>query len=250
MFAIAKNITHKKKLDEDRNQLLNNLTKINGDLKQLTYSTSHDLRLPVSNLLSVFNLLDTSKIQDEETLEFIGMLKTSTDSLKDTLNNYVDLLSQKNVLNVHTEDLNLNDSLSAVLHSLSSLIQHSKAKIDVDFSEFEIVKFNKAYLESIFLNLITNAIKYARPEFSPVISIYTKYENGVKQLIFADEGQGFDMDNVKDKIFGFNQKFHNHADSKGIGLYLVYNHIVSLGGRVEIESKLNEGARFIISFKH
>jgi PAS domain S-box-containing protein len=250
VFAIAKNITHKKKVDEDRNLLLNNLTKINGDLKQLTYSTSHDLRLPVSNLLSVFSLLDTSKIQDEETLEFIGMLKTSTESLKDTLNNYVDLLSQKNVLNVHTENLNLNDSLNAVLHSLSSLIQHSKAKIDVDFSEFEIVKFNKAYLESIFLNLITNSIKYTKPEFFPVISIYTKYENGVKKLIFADEGQGFDMDNVKDKIFGFNQKFHNHADSKGIGLYLVYNHIVSLGGRVAIESKLNEGARFIISFKH
>ncbi len=57
------------------------------------------------------------------------------------------------------------------------------------------------------------------------------------------------MDNVKDKIFGFNQKFHNHADSKGIGLYLVYNHIISLGGRIEIESKINEGAKFIISFK-
>src|ERR1700761_2387639 len=49
VFAIAKNITHKKKLEEERNALLTHLTKINGDLKQLTYSTSHDLRLPVSN---------------------------------------------------------------------------------------------------------------------------------------------------------------------------------------------------------
>ena len=57
------------------------------------------------------------------------------------------------------------------------------------------------------------------------------------------------MDKVKDKIFGLNQKFHNHSDSKGIGLYLVYNHVVSLGGRIVVESKLNEGAKFIISFK-
>ncbi len=249
VFAIAKVITHKKKLEEDRNTMLNNLTKINSDLKQLTYSTSHDLRLPVSNLLSVFNLLDISKIQDEETLEFIGILRASTESLKDTLNNYVDLLSQKNVLNVHTEALDLNDCFIAVRHSLRSLIQHSKAEIDIDFSEFSTVKFNRAYLESIFLNLVTNSIKYAKPDSFPVISIYTKYEKGVKQLIFTDEGQGFDMDNVKDKIFGFNQKFHNHADSKGIGLYLVYNHIVSLGGRIAIESKINEGAKFIISFK-
>jgi PAS domain S-box-containing protein len=249
VFAIAKNITHKKKLEEDRNLLLSNLTKINNELKQLTYSTSHDLRLPVSNLLSVFNLLDTSKIQDEETLEFIAMLKTSTESLKDTLNSYVDILSSKNVLNVHTEELRLSDHLNVAMHSLRSLIQNSKAIIQVDFTGFEKVKFNKAFLESIFLNLITNSIKYTKPDCSPVISIYTRYESGVKQLIFTDEGQGFDMDKVKDKIFGFNQKFHNHKDSKGIGLYLVYNHIISLGGRIVIESKVNEGAKFIISFK-
>jgi PAS domain S-box-containing protein len=249
VFAIAKIITHKKKLEEDRNTLINNLTKTNNDLKQLTYSTSHDLRLPVSNLLSVFNFLDVSKIKDEETLEFIGMLRTSAENLQETLNVYVDLLSQKNILNIYTEELDLSDSLTAVRHSLASLIQHSKANISTDFSEFLKITFNKAYLESIFLNLITNSIKYAKHDSPPIISIYTKFENGVKQLIFADEGQGFDMDKVKDKIFGFNQKFHNYADSKGIGLYLVYNHIISLGGNIAVESKLNEGARFIISFK-
>ena len=249
VFAIAKVITHKKKLDDDRDALLTNLTKINNDLKQLTYSTSHDLRLPVSNLLSVFSLLDTSKIQDAETLEFIDMLKTSTENLRDTLNSYVDILSQKNVLNVTTETLDLNKSLETARYSLRSLIQNSKAIINVDFSEFHEVKFNSAYLESIFLNLITNSIKYAMPHQFPVISIYTRHEKGVKQLVFADEGQGFDMDKVKDKVFGFNQKFHDHNDSKGIGLYLVHNHITSLGGRIVVESKVNEGARFIISLK-
>jgi len=250
VFAIAKNITHKKKLEEDRNLLLTNLTQINMELKQLTYSTSHDLRLPVSNLLSVFNLLDVSKIQDEETLEFIDILKSSTENLKDTLNGYVDALNQKNVLTVQTEEVDLNDCLDIVRQSLRSLIQSSKSIIQVDFSAFKKIEFNKTYLESTFLNLITNSVKYARPDQSPVISICSRIENGVKQLIFADEGQGFDMDKVKDRIFGLNQKFHDHADSKGIGLYLVHNHITSLGGRIVVESKLGEGARFVISLKH
>jgi len=249
VFAIAKNITHKKKLEEDRNELLSNLTKINKELKQLTYSTSHDLRLPVSNLLSVFNLLDVSKIQDEETLEFIDILKLSTENLKDTLNNYVDTLNQKNVLSVHTEELDLNECLNIALRSLRSLVQSSRSIIQLDFSAFKRIEFNKNYLESIFLNLITNSIKYAKPECPPVISICSRFENGVKQLIFSDEGQGFDMDKVRDKIFGLNQKFHENADSKGIGLYLVYNHIISLGGRIAIESELGKGARFVISFK-
>lgn len=249
VYAIAKNITHKKKLEDDRNALIANLTKINDDLKLLTLTTSHDLRSPVSNLLSVFNLLDVSKINDEETREFIDILKSATESLKDTLNNYVDALNQKESLRMQAEKLDLNDCLNPVLQSLSSLIQDSGAKIHVDFSEVEKVKFNKSFLESIFLNLITNSIKYARPEHLPVITIYSRKRNDVDQLIFSDEGQGFDMDYVRDKIFGFRQKFNDHNDSKGIGLYLVYNHVTSLGGKIDIESEINKGAKFIISFK-
>jgi len=250
IYAIAKNITHKKKHEEDRNLVIGNLTKINQNLKLLTRTTSHDLRSPVNNLLSVFNLLDTSKIQDEETLDFIDMLKSATESLKETLNNYVDILNTKDTLNVQTEELYFNDSLNVILLSLKSLIQSSKTIIHFDFSKVEKIIFNKAYLESIFLNLITNSIKYTRPNSPPVISIYTQNVDGVNQLIFTDEGQGFDMDKAKDKIFGFHQKFHNNIDSKGIGLYLVYNHITSLGGKITIDSKVNEGAKFIISFKN
>jgi signal transduction histidine kinase len=152
-------------------------------------------------------------------------------------------------LSVFTEELNFNDCLSVVLLSLNSLIKSSKAIINFDFSAVENIKFNRSYLESIFLNLITNSIKYARPDHLPVISIYSEKINGINQLIFSDEGQGFDMEKVKDKIFGLNQKFHDHADSKGIGLYLVHNHITSLGGKIAIESTVNKGTKFTISFK-
>jgi signal transduction histidine kinase len=83
----------------------------------------------------------------------------------------------------------------------------------------------------------------------PVITIYSEKINGVSQLIFQDNCLGFDMDKVKDKIFGLHQKFNQHTDSKGIGLYLVYNHITSLGGTISLESKINEGSKFIIAFK-
>jgi signal transduction histidine kinase len=158
-------------------------------------------------------------------------------------------LSQKNVLRAYKEEVDLTICLEAVLHSLGSLIKNSKAKINVDFSKFSKIKFNKVPLESVLLNLITNSIKYARPDTFPVITIYTKKEKGINQLIFTDEGQGFDMDKVKDRIFGFNEKFHEHTDSKGIGLYLVHNYITGLGGRIAIESTPNVGTTFTISFK-
>lgn len=249
VYAIAKNITHTKKLEEERNLLLTNFTKINADLKKLTYTSSHNFRSPVNNMLSIFSLLDVSKINDPETLLFIEMLKSTSESLRQALNDYVDVLILKDTTTAQIEEVNLNKALNIVLRSINSLIQNSKSTINVDFSEFKKIKFNKSYLESIFLNLITNSIKYAKPGSSPIISIYSRKLNGINQLVFSDNGLGFDMDVVKDKIFGLNQKFHNHIDSKGIGLYLVHNHITSLGGTISVESKVNEGAEFTISFK-
>lgn len=249
VFAIAKNVTHTKILEKDRNALLTNLTKINQDLKQLTYTTSHDLRSPVSNLLSVFSLLDTSKIEDAETLEFISILKSAAESLKDSLNHYVDILVQKDLLTVRKDEISLSQSLDKVRLSLRSLIENSKATINVDFSAFDTVQFNAAYMESIFLNLITNSIKYVIPQHYPVIYVRTKLVNGARQLIFSDEGIGFNLDAVKDRVFGLNQTFHNHIDAKGIGLYLVHSQITSLGGNITLESKPNQGATFTLSFK-
>lgn len=249
VYAIAKNITHKKRIEEERNLLLANLTKINKDLKHLSYTTSHDLKSPVNNLLSVFDLIDISKINDEETLEFLSILKTTTESLGRTLKNSVEELIKKDELNAPIEALCLNESLNEVLLSLNSLIKSSKITIQINFSALPIINFNKEYLKSIFLNLITNSIKYAKPESYPSISIISKKVNGISQLIYSDNGLGFDMEKVKDKIFGLHQKFHDHIDSNGIGLYLIYNHITNLGGRIEVESKINEGVKFTISFK-
>ncbi len=249
IFAIAKNITHRKKLEEERSELLLNLTKVNKDLKQLSYTTSHDLRSPVNNLLTGLELIDTSLNNDEETIELIEILKSSGKYIKKTLNNYVDTLSEKLYAPVDIEEVEFNESLSAVLKSIISLIQTSKVKITTNFTEIDKVEFNKAYMESILLNLITNSIKYSRRGVPPEISIVSKKINGTIQLIFTDNGLGFNMNEVKDKIFGLHQTFHNNKDSKGIGLYLVQNHITSLGGKIDVKSKVNEGTKFTITFK-
>jgi PAS domain S-box-containing protein len=249
VFAIAKNITHKKKIETESLALINNLTEVNNELKQLTLTTSHDLRSPISSLQIIYELLDISKISDKETLELIEILKLTGKNIYDTLNNYVDLLSKKIVTIAKPEETDLEQTLYNVLESISPLIQSSDTTLQTDFSEFSKIRFNTSYLESVYLNLITNAIKYSRPDYPPVITIQARISNGTRQLIIADNGLGFDMEKVKNKIFGLHQTFHNHEDSKGIGLYLVHNHITSLGGDIRVESAPDKGTRFIISFK-
>ena len=249
VYAIAKNITHLKKHEEERNRLLTSLSKSNQRLKQINYTTSHDLRAPVSNLLAVCDLIDITTIKDPETLGFFHLLKQVSENLKKSIDNYVDNMHKDQALQIKTEQVTLNDILSSVTDSLHTLIQDSKTKFKVDFKAFDTINYNRGYLESIFLNLISNSIKYAHPNRTPVIDIKTSIEDDRKQLIFSDNGLGFDSKKEKDKVFGLHQRFHDHEDSKGIGLYLVYNHITDLGGTITVESEVNEGTSFTITFK-
>jgi PAS domain S-box-containing protein len=249
IFAIAKNITYKKNIELGRNELLVSLTQMNNDLKHMSYMTSHDLRSPVNNLLSVFNLLDVSKITDEETAELIAFLKISSEKLKLSLNNYVDVVSDKHDGNAKMEAVRLDAVLKDVMDAIDSLIKSSKATIRIDFAKSDTVWINETYLYSIFLNLLTNSIKYAKPGIPAVISIRSDKADGFIRLILEDNGIGFDLNKVRSRIYGLNNKFNHHSDSKGVGLYLVHNHITSMGGRIEIESTINEGSRFVISFR-
>ena len=249
VYAIAKNITHKKKEEEDRNKLIAELSALNADLKRLSYTTSHDLRSPVNNLLTVFNLLNKRKIEDEQVQQFLSILKSGTEQLKETLNDYVDVLAENDRISNEKEMVLFEEVLKTVTQSINSLIIDSHTIIQTDFTELPSVLFKKTYLESIFLNLITNAIKYAQPGRNPLIDLHSWTEDNKQFLSITDNGSGFDMEQVKDKIFGKHQQFHNHADSKGIGLYLVHSHITNMGGTIQVNSEPGKGTSFVICFE-
>src|SRR5690606_25981019 len=166
-----------------------------------------------SSDLTAISLFEPELISDDTTRQIVEILKEGSEHLQETLNNHIDILSQQNSLHVPLEQLDLKQALQNVTSSISSLIVNTAVTFHVDFSAFEKILFNKAYLESIFLNLITNSIKYARPDCPPEISIYSTKTNGVNQLVISDNGQGFDMEKVRGRIFRLNQKFHNHSDS-------------------------------------
>jgi signal transduction histidine kinase len=65
----------------------------------------------------------------------------------------------------------------------------------------------------------------------------------------SDNGIGIDLNVHKDKIFTLYKRFHDHVEGKGLGLYLVKTQIVTLGGRIEIESTVNQGTTFYVYFK-
>jgi len=73
----------------------------------------------------------------------------------------------------------------------------------------------------------------------------------VKKILlrFSDNGLGIDIKRHKSRLFGFYQRFHDHPDSKGMGLYLVKSQLEALGGSIDIESEVNVGTQFKLTFK-
>jgi signal transduction histidine kinase len=104
-------------------------------------------------------------------------------------------------------------------------------------------------MESILMNLITNAIKFRKPDIAPKITIKTSILNDTVQLHVIDNGMGMNWEKVKNKIFGLYQKFHNNSEGKGMGLYLVRAQVTALGGNIDMETQENLGTVFTITFK-
>ena len=245
IYAIAKDVTRKKELESERISHLSQLSEVNEKLKRLNYTTSHDLRSPLNNLISMVDLIDPSKIEDTETLEILSYIRLSAEGLKTSLNSLV----ENNILAEKKEMVGFYATLLKVQKTIGTLIQNAGAKFEVDFSALEGGEFIPSYMESVFLNLITNSIKYARPGVPPVISIRSVWEDSGQTLIYSDNGMGFDMDKVGHLVFSLDQKFHGNKDSKGVGLYLVHSHITYLGGSISVESIVNEGTTFTIKFE-
>lgn len=252
IFAIAKDVTHKKKIEEERLGLMSQLSQLNEQLKQVTLKTSHDLRSPVNNLLSVFSLLDVSDIEDIQSKRAIELIKLAGDNLKETLNKSVDMLKES-LLQIHPpETVDFKTALNSAVASIQQLVDSSGTQIYTDFSDVQQVVFNSTYLESIFLNLITNSIKYSNPDESPEIKIRTRrIEHTAVQLILEDNGKGFDAKTMGKDLFTLKHRDKNTAesvDSKGVGLFLVHNYITSYGGSIDVESDVGKGTRFTLTF--
>jgi PAS domain S-box-containing protein len=249
ILVVAQNITPHKKVQKEKEMLISELTKNIQDLRQFSYITSHNLRAPISNLIGIMNLIDIATIEDPDTAFLVSKFKESTYILNETVNDLLNILLIKNNVNVKKEVFSLQQVWQGVCTSVNSQIKKAGAVINADFSHDDEIIFNKAYAESILLNLLTNSLKYRDKDRQLNIKLTTTKDDDYIILHFHDNGIGINLDHHREKIFGLYQRFHNYPDSKGLGLYIVHSQVTALGGKIEVESEANKGTCFKVYFK-
>src|SRR5690606_11274378 len=191
-ISIQRDITEEKKQEKEKEQLIRELTQNNKDLKQFSYITSHNLRAPLSNLTGLINLMQDIPIENEELRELLNGFTKSTNLLNETINDLVKVVIIKDSPSIEKEEVQIDEVFENVFNQLSVLISANKPIVRFSFEKVAILNINKSYLESILLNLLTNAIKYRSPHRQLRINIKTKVVGNTLVLTFKDNGIGID----------------------------------------------------------
>jgi PAS domain S-box-containing protein len=244
--GVVNDITERKQIENEREAMLKELTKSNADLKQFSYIISHNLRAPLSNIQGILKLFDFPDT-DSYNRQMLDMLNVSALQLHDTIKDISQILIIKNTVNPGVTCLELEESFNQVLRVFINVLNQMEAEVHVDFIA-PTAKMNKSYLESIFINLVSNAVKYHSPDRKLVIYVSSSVDTmGNVEIMFSDNGSGIDLERHREKVFGLYQRFHDDVEGQGLGLFIMKSQIEASGGSIEIESTLHTGTTFIIT---
>lgn len=240
-------ITAKRQLQmevEKKNaELEANIVKLN----EFNRIVAHNLRGPASTLINMADFLEQNKNETDRNF-LLSRVKDTSLLIIHTLNDLKELLE----IQIHQEKQPVaycfKDALQNSMQMLEGEIKSSVATLNVRF-DVEEVMFPKAYLDSVFYNLLSNALKYRRPENPPIIDITAAAADGHVVLTVKDNGIGIDMAKHGQDLFKYKKVFHKGFDSHGVGLFLTRSQLEANNGRIEAESAVDKGTVFRVYFE-
>jgi PAS domain S-box-containing protein len=240
-IGVHLDVTTQKKLEKQKEQLLNKLEKQNQRLNDYAQIVTHDLKSPLRSIHSLITWIkEDDKNVDPTTKEYLNLIESKVEKM-DHLIQGIYTYSKVDEEDSITEDVNV----FLILENLTTTLdipEHIKIKINKDMPN---LKANNFKIQQLFQNILTNAILY-NDKTDGFIEI--KYENKQINHLFSiyDNGPGIAEEN-KEKIFKVFQSFTNHYMSTGIGLSIVKRIVDNYKGIIWIESELTKGTTFFIS---
>jgi len=220
----------------------------NKRLLNFAYIVSHNLRSHASNMQSILELY-TDEDSVEEKDQYIELLQKVSGNLDQSLHDLNDVVSISTNMDISVQKINVRETLESTLEILIPQINRKEARIRNKVPDEMVVSFNVAYMESVLLNFLTNALRYTDKSRTPeiIISGYLKNKRWVLEV--QDNGIGIDMNAYGDKIFGLYKTFSSRKDGRGVGLFITKNQVEAMGGSVDVESTPGVGTTFKVYFK-
>ena len=241
-------ITKRKSNQNKLKMMLDVAREQNDRLTSFAGIITHNLRSHSGNLTSLIGFLeeDFNGLLLNENYKF---LKKAIENLQETVSHLTEVAKIKEIAQSEIQDLNLYDYVEKAIYNITAIAKNTNTDIINNINDTHYIKGIPAYLDSIILNFLTNAIKYRSDKRLPKIHLTSNIKNNYIVFNVVDNGLGIDLEKYGDKLFQMYKTFHKNDDAIGIGLFITKNHIESLGGKVIVASEVGVGTEFSIYFK-
>jgi signal transduction histidine kinase len=248
LFAqLLVNINNRREADMKLNIEKQNVEKSNKALSEFAYIASHDLREPLRKITAFGTLLNNSLAQkltedEAENLSFMIDGAKRMQQMVDDLLHYSQISKKSKVYSF----INLDELLREIISfDLSEMINQNNTKIIIE-NEFGELKGERTQIKQLFQNIISNGIKYRKPDEDPVIKLRSEIENNYYKVEIEDNGIGIN-EKYTEQIFEMFKRLHSKPEYEGSGIGLsICKKIVELyNGNIHVESELGKGSTFI-----
>jgi signal transduction histidine kinase/DNA-binding LacI/PurR family transcriptional regulator len=222
------------------------LARSNEDLQQFAYIASHDLQEPLRKI-TVFGdrlrELEKGKLA-EQSLDYLERMRNAALRMQVFINDLL-LYSRVTSKTQPFERLNLVEIATGVISDLEIQLTRTGGRIDLE--ELPILEADSVQIRQLFQNLIGNALKFHRPDQSPVVRIFANVKNETGEIIFEDNGIGI-SDQYHERIFGVFERLHgrDEYEGSGIGLAICKKIVERHSGSIRVENNIGQGSRFIV----
>jgi PAS domain S-box-containing protein len=260
LLAISVDITERKLAEEAIRELNSametkaaQLEATNKELESFSYSVSHDLRAPLRAIDGFAEIIEEDfkdKI-DAEGKRYLSVIRQNSRRMGSLID---DLLSFSRLgrQTVTKSEVNMDSLVREVVDEIMSAeaghAYHGGTPPTIEVDPLPPVFGDRTLLRQVWINLISNAVKYSSKSAVPHIEIKGSSMDGENLYAVRDNGVGFNMEYVN-KLFGVFQRLHrgDEFSGTGVGLAIVQRIVTRHGGRVWAEGKINEGAVFSIA---
>lgn len=226
------------------NSIVSELVKINAELDRFVYSTSHDLRAPLTSVMSLIDLAEDLN-PEGDMAEYLDLMKSSINRTDQVIRNIL-IYSRNSRMEVTRDRIDLHQQISSYFDSIRHQPMLQGIRFELDIAPGTVVTCDRIRLESIYSNLLSNAFKYHRTDGDDrYVKISFRDEGRELMLCVTDNGSGI-LDEHKAKIFDMFSRFSEHSQGSGLGLYICSEIARKLGGSIDVESTYGRGSRFTI----
>ena len=249
-FDIKLNPRHNKDYYDELDKIMININKMANDLKNeeilkkdFISNFSHEIKTPIAVMSGYIDLLLKKGITKEEKELYINKLSNSMKNLFILISNILKLNKLDRDEEIELKEVNLSLILENVLVSFEEKIIEKNINLDIDIDDKLFKNTNETFIQIIFSNLISNAIKFSKDS----IIIKLKKDNDNIKFIISDNGFGMNESVIRNIFNRFYQADTSHkTEGNGLGLSMVKKAIDRLGYKISIESKEEEGSTFIV----